>query len=324
MRKLFLFLAIPFLLLAKGKAPLHDFADTEAGKIDAPWFTGPLLAPSGVAISNGHYNLEPYFFVIANTGKYNSHWENVPQETFWNNSFQFSAQVGIAPWMDFQLNPTFFYNHTQGVTDVVWGDMPFGFDIQLYRSPPGEITDWNTGLKLSIKEVIPWGKYQNLKPAKLGTDVGGGGSWQTAFGLTWGNLFHLGGVHFLTWRNNFQYTLPAPTRVKNLNTYGGGLGTKGTVYPAQSFQIDTALEIGLSRNWAFAIDFVGNWTGRTRFKGQTTVLNTASPSAQFSIAPALEYNWNSNLGIIFGSWFTIAGRNSTKFISGVFALNYYK
>ncbi len=46
-------------------------------------------------------------------------------------------------------------------------------------------------------------------------------------------------------------------------------------------------------------------------------------SAQFSIAPAIEYNWNANIGIIFGSWFTLAGKNSTQFTSGVFAFNYY-
>lgn len=290
--------------------------------IETPWFTGPLLAPSGMVVQGGDYNFEPYIYAVANTGKYGPDWKTTKTETFWNNYFQPSLQFGLTSWLDFQFNPTLFYNYTKGAAKWVFGDMPVGFDVQLYKH--GEhITDWIMGLKLVLKETIPFGKYQKLNAKKLGTDVGGGGSWQTGLGLVWGNVFYLGGNHFLTWRTLFQYTLPAPTRVKGLNAYGGGPGTNGTSYPAQSFQIDTAVEITLSRNWVFAMDMVGTWTGKTRFKGKTTVANTAPPSAQFALAPAIEYNWNSSLGIIFGPWFTIAGRNSIQFASGVFALNYY-
>ena len=153
--------------------------------------------------------------------------------------------------------------------------------------------------------------------------MGGQGSWQTAFALVWGNLFHLMRNHFISWRTSFQYTLPAPVHVKNLNAYGGAKGTKGTVYPAQNFSIDTAVEISFTRNWAFAMDFVGSWSGKTRFKGKATAPNTSPASAQFSLGPAIEYNWSADIGIIFGPWFTIAGRNTPQFTSAVFAFNYY-
>ena len=60
---------------------------------------------------------------------------------------------------------------------------------------------------------------------------------------------------------------------------------------------------------------VGSWAGKTRFKGKTLVPNTAPPAAQFSLAPAIEYNWSSDIGIIFGPWFTIAGRNAVQLVS---------
>ncbi len=174
-----------------------------------------------------------------------------------------------------------------------------------------------------IKEVIPCGKYKNLNENKLGTDSVGGGSWQTAFALVWGNLLYIGKGHFFNSRLALQYTLPAPTNVKNLNAYGGDIGTKGTVYPAQNFSVDYGLELTLTQNWVFAMDIVGAWTGKARFKGDSTAPNTRPASAQFSLAPAIEYNWSANIGIIFGPWFTIAGRNSAKFESGIFAFNYY-
>lgn len=291
--------------------------------IKPPWFTGPLLAPSALTVPPGHFNLEPYIFCIANTGHYDPHWHRVKTETFWNNYVQPELQVGLSSWLDFQFYPTLFYNYTKGAGKWAIGDIPLGLDIQLYkRIRP--LDQWTTALKLGLKEIVPLGKYRNLNPKKKLTDIGGGGSWQTGFNLIWGNLFYIGNNRFITWRNSFLYTLPAPVHVKNLNAYGGGSGTNGTVYPAQSFQIDTAIEINLNQNWAFAMDFVGSWSGKTRFKGKTLVPNKSPSSAQFSLAPAIEYNWSANMGIIFGSWFTVAGRNDTQFVSGIFAFNYFR
>lgn len=326
MRKYFIFLLFfPFWLCAD-KVPYHDYLHVEpnAPEVEAPWFTGPLLAPSGQTIPPGHWNFEPYVYVVANTGHYGHDWKSTQIDTFWNNYFQPSIQVGINSWLDFSFNPTLFYNYNskQGAAKWAFGDMPIAFDIQLYRYD-GKVTDWIPAVKLTLKETLPLGKYQNLNPKKGGTDVGGLGSWQTSVVLVFGNLFYLGGTHFMTWRTALQYTLPAPVHVKNLNAYGGGRGTRGTVYPAQNVQIDTAIEVNLSRNWAFAMDFLGSWSGKTRFKGRATGPVKAPPSAQFSLAPALEYNWSAEIGLIFGAWFTIAGRNAPQFFDGVFAFNYY-
>jgi hypothetical protein len=321
-RIFFTFIILAAALHAK-KAPIGHFIDDSQNKeIQAPWLTGPLLAPSGITIPPGHYNIEPYIFAVANTGKYNANWESVPMETSWVNYLQPSLQFGLNKWLDFQINPTLFYNYNQGAAKWDIGDMPIGFDVQIYRSGM-KVTDWIIGLKLSFKEVIPMGRYQNLSMAKKGTDIGGQGSWQTGLGFIWGNLFYVGKGHFLTARFAFQYLLPAPVHVKNLNVFGGGAGTHGTAYPAQSFEIDIGTEYTLTKNWALALDIVGNWGGSTRFKGTATGPMTSPPFAQFSLAPAIEYNWNGNLGIIFGPWFTVAGRNSAQFASGVFALNYY-
>lgn len=321
LKRIFLSAVLLSYALEAVQIPLHHYVPPHP-TVTAPWFTGPLLAPSAVTIPPGHINIEPYVYAVANIGRYNDDWKALRTETFWNNYFQPSIQFGLNNWLDFQFNPTLFYNYTMGAAKWDLGDMPVGFDIQLYH-PKRTLTQWNVAIKLALKEVIPMGKYRNLKANKLGTDVGGGGSWQTGIGLIWGNIFYLGKNHFITWRNSFQYTLPAPVHVKNLNAYGGGAGTNGTVYPAQNFQIDTAVEISITQQWVFAMDLVGSWSGKTRFKGKTQVPNTAPPSAQFSLAPAIEYNWNENIGIILGPWFTVAGKNAIEFASGIFAFNYY-
>lgn len=290
--------------------------------VQRPWFTGPLLAPSGVTIPKGHYNIEPYVYSIATYGRYTSDWQTEKVQTFLSNYTQPSLQFGLTPWLDFEFDPTAYYNYTRGAGKWALGDMPISIDIQILNTSRS-LTSWNTALKLALRAVIPLGKYQKLDADKLLTDVGGQGSWQPAIALVWGNIFYIGGNRFITWRNAVEYTLPNPVRVRGLNAYGGGEGTSGTVYPSQSFNIDTAIEITLTRNWVFAMDVVGNWTGKTRFKGVTTASNTSPASVQFSLAPAIEYNWSANIGLIAGPWFTIAGRNASQFAGGIIAFNYY-
>ncbi len=290
--------------------------------VQPPWFTGPLLAPSALTIPTSHCNLEPYIYISANVGRYDSDWHAKKRETFWSNYFQLSAQFGIHSWLDLSIYPTLFYNYTKGAGKWAIGDTPIGFDIQLYKHTQ-VLTEWGTALLLRIQEILPIGKYRNLSPNKKSTDVGGQGSWQTVFALVWGNLFYLGDIYFITWRNAIQYTLPAPVHVKNLNTYGGGFGTNGTVYPAHTFQLDTAIEVTLSKNWVFAMDIVGTWLKKIRFKGKTSEPNDSPAAVQFSLAPAIEYNWSANIGLIAGCWFTVAGKNSDQFINGVVAFNYF-
>ncbi|MES2272632.1 MAG: hypothetical protein V4487_00370 [Chlamydiota bacterium] len=287
------------------------------------WFTGPLLSATSVSVPAGDYDIEPYIFATAQTGIYNSNWEIIKEETIWKNLFQPTLEFGITSWMDFEFNPALFYNYTKGAAKWTVGDMPIGLNIQLYHRSPENSTEWDTSFLLYLKELVPLGKYQNLEMKKKGTDLGGEGSWQTLFGIAWGNLFYLGGAHFLNTIFSIQYTLPAPVHVKGLNSYGGGAGTRGKVYPAQNFLADVAFELSLSQNWVFAMDIVGTWSTRTRFKGKTLEQNTLGSAVQYSLAPAIEYNWGPGIGLIAGAWFTVAGRNSTQFTSGVIAFNYY-
>lgn len=310
--------------------PPEPVSISEEQKIKAPWLTGPLLAPSGTTIPPKHYYIEPYIYAVANTGQYNRDWEVVKTETLWNIYTQPTLQFGLNKWLDFQFNPTLFYNYTKGAASWALGDMVVGFDIQLYKGGGNKPTSWYTALKLVLKENLPLGKYRNLNPKKRGTDDGGVGSWITTFGLVWGQLVHVTGQHFFDTRLSVQYSLPAPVHVKGFNNYGGGYGTDGKVYPAQNFQVDLGMEFTFNLNWVACLDIVGSWSGRGRFVGKPGVGANGLPATvgtgsavQFALAPGIEYNWSANIGIVFGPWFTIGGRKAVQFESGVFAFSYY-
>ena len=106
--------------------------------------------------------------------------------------------------------------------------------------------------------------------------------------------------------------------------YGGGLGTDGTVSPGLSLSAFLSAELSLTRRWALALDLVYARYGRTTFRGEDGVDANGAPASLetptgslFTVAPALEYSWSENEGLIAGMTFGVAGRNVPQAIGVV-------
>lgn len=325
MKRTILLLSLVFLNLFADKVIVPQVHSEEAN----PWYTGPLLAPSSAVVPVGHFNFEPYVYIIANTGGYDSHGKVVKADTSWSNSFQPVLEIGLTKWMDVQILPAVAYNYNQHQARWVFQDFILTVDFQLLKQ--AHIDDWTPYIKFFVTEIFPTGKYRNLNPKKMGVDIGGTGSFRTSTGLVIGEMFHIQGANFVIARLSLEYQLPAPVRLLGLNNYGGGYGTNARFFPGQNFEADLGVELTLNKNWVLACDFVGLWTGKPHFSGTTgknpdgTRAQLGSPgfSSQYSLAPAIEYNWKENMGVIGGCWFTVAGHNAPRFWSAVFAFNYY-
>ncbi|MDE3046423.1 MAG: hypothetical protein KGJ02_07255 [Verrucomicrobiota bacterium] len=321
-RALFLLLFVPVLLLA-----LEGYISEE--RIE-PWFTGPIVTANPNAIPAGHYNIEPYLYGYAYTASYDENWDAEGSGTYWSVASETIFQMGVLSWLDIGFTPTFYWNHNEGAANWAFGDFSVQFDAQLHRDTLSH-KSWWPSIKFTIKETAPTGKYRHLNPAKQGTQLGGFGSWVTTAALTFGKMIHFSGYHFLHSRLSVQGNYWAPTHLKGYNVYGGNAGTDGMYYPGWSALLDFGLEYSMTRNWALAFDFQGAWQGSSRFHGKdgevlegVVFSHTVAPTIQYSLAPALEYNWSENWGVIGGVWFTVTGKNSPKFTTGVIALNYFK
>jgi hypothetical protein len=287
---------------------------------EIPWLTGPLLTPTSHVIPKGHYNVEPYEYVTVNTGVYDAKWNAHSTPNFYILQTQVPFQYGFVKRFDFQITPQFYWKHTDGASHWDFGDMGFAIDYQLLANKTGK---WWPAIRLTAGVNIPFGRYQKLDPSSKGTDIGGIGSWQPTISMVFGRLFTFKWPHVLSTRLYLAYNPTAPVHVKGLNAYGGAKGTHGKVYPGNSFTGLLGLEYTLAQKWALALDVDYVYTNKTRFRGHATAPVGSPSSVQLSLAPALEYNWNVYVGLIAGCWFTVAGRNSTQFTSGVIALNIY-
>ncbi|MCF7806179.1 MAG: hypothetical protein K9M07_03315 [Simkaniaceae bacterium] len=294
---------------------------------DLPWFTGPLLTPSGVALSSGHYNIEPYLFNTVNNGIYTSSgkFESTP------NEYILKAvplmQFGLGHGVQLDIVPEFYSIHRDGKSFTSIGNISSKLSVQVSKSSSGFFP---TSL-VYISEVFPTGKYRNLKPEKRDVQGLGSGSFITTLGYVMTRAYHLDGEHYFQWRANIAYSLFSKVHVTSFNSYGGGYGTDGDVYPGNRLTCRVGLEYSLTRNWVLATDIEYNNEQRTKFSGidgtsyasEQPASNTLPSSYQWSLAPALEYNFNANVGIIGGVWFSFYGRNAPSFISGVIAVNIY-
>ncbi len=285
-----------------------------------PWFTGPLIAPSGYTVKPGDVSIQPYLYFYVFNAIYDRHWKAHSQPNFYTTRVQIQTRIGVAKSIDFRVYPQAFYNETEGRHYINIGDLSIGPGFQLVRAG---VDDPFPAIKLNLRVSVPIGKYQKLQPHLKGTDAIGSGSWEPTAILIFSKLWHTAPTHFLSTRLVFNYQFGTPIHVKRFNTYGGSANTYGTVHQGDIFSVNGAFQYNLTHRWALAGDLLYTHNNKNRFSGKTTAINSSPSREQFSLAPAIEYNWSRDIGIIGGIWFTFAGRNSGRFVTSVIAVNIY-
>ena len=285
-----------------------------------PWYTGPLVTPSASMMPPGEGMLQPYLFVNDDYAAFDEDRQSVTIPNKVNVNPLVVLQLGITDTMDIQLIPQADASWQSGATGGGLGDtiVVLGFPIcpETIHVPE---------LKFTLAEIFPTGRYQRLNTDGLALGASGSGSWQTQIGLTGSKLTFWSTPHPFKVRAFLGYKFAVPVTVHGFNAYGGGYGTYGKVHPGGAFSADLGLELSLTQSWVLATDVVYVCQSSTSFSGKAGVTSKGgdTPASvgygyndQLSLAPALEYNWGPNLGIIGGVQFSVYGRNSSNFVSG--------
>jgi hypothetical protein len=292
------------------------------------WATGPLLCPAYTTVPGGSYNVEPYLFVSAIYGNYNKSWNVVKESTFIQTSYYLFAQLGLTDHFNISLSPQLFYQSWKNSSSANIGDLP----LQAYFAICDEnIHGIKPGIILAVKANVPIGRYQNLSPDDFLVQSIGSGSWKPALAFVIGKQIHLNDIHFLTVRAFFSTQFRNKLSVRGFHNYGGSYGTKGKITLNTQYTAIGSFEYSFSRHGVFACDFLWQHNNKITFKGKPgdlLFLGSRIPATNglpsldmFSIAPAFEYNFNANVGVIGGVWWSLTGRNSPAFITPTFALN---
>lgn len=293
-----------------------------------PWFTGPLLAPSGHIIPRGHTNLEVYGLDILSNGHYDESGRLIHTPLFTSLVANPLLSHGFTDWMDVQITVPYVYNSTLGQHHQRLADVSAVIGLQLLEQKESQ---WRPDLRFAVAETIPTGRFDALNPQLAGTDATGLGSYQTQFALNFQQLTEVFKSHYLRTRLSLTRLYSSKVPVHGLSSYGGAIDTEGTISTGVENDADLAFEFTLNQNWVAVMEGYVSQGQSTRFNGILSIGNLGSPTVSIgsgnyyeeALAPAIEYNFNENIGLIGGVWFPIKGKNTTDYTTYVLALNAY-
>lgn len=316
--------------LALGAGPAKADAPPAHETLEEAWWTGPLLAPSAGTLPQGHMLIEPYLYDALPYAHVDGHGgeHGLPHQ----NDFGSLTYInyGLADRLTVGMIPRFGYVEESGgksSSGIGFGDLSLQAQYRLTQFRPGS---WVPTVSVNVQETLPTGRYERLKTANDGF---GTGADTTTLSLYAQTFFWTPNGRILRTRLDLSYARSDGVGVKDLSVYGTSAGFRGHAQPGDSVFGDLAFEYSATRHWVLALDLWGEQDGRTRLSGAYPALGAAPASQVRSqgpiaralyVAPAVEYNFNSSVGVIFGARVLAAGRNETAAVVPVVALNYVR
>lgn len=286
--------------------------------LDDAWWTGPMLAPSAATLPRGHFLVEPYLYdVIA------AHSNGFGSLTYINYGLADRVTVGLIPTAGFNK-----LSDGPSSSSVELGDLTLQTQFGLTKFHAGS---WIPTTSVAVQETLPTGKYDQL--GNRPSDGLGSGAYTTTLALYSQIYFWLPNGRILRMRFNTTQGFSNSVNVEDVSVYGTGAGFRGQARPGSSFYVDTAWEYSLTRRWVLALDATYRHNWNTSVTGYS-VLNPNGmqnpPSIQmdsgssevFAFAPAVEYSWKSNLGVLLGTRVIPAAHNTHVSITPAVAINF--
>ncbi|WP_343227553.1 transporter [Rhodanobacter sp. 7MK24] len=282
--------------------------------LDDAWWTGPMLANSAETLPQGHILVEPYFYDVTSKGS----------DAFGSRAY---VLYGLTDRLTVGLIPIIGYNRVSNgpnSSGIGLGDQILQAQYRLTRFHEGS---WLPTLAVQLQETLPTGRYDRLARASDGM---GGGAWATTLGLNAQSYFWMPNGRLLRVRLNLTRTFNGDADVTGASVYGTAPGFRGTARPGDAFYIGTSAEYSLTRRWVLALDLFRSYGAATRVDGSTDPVDAlpvpthlqAGPSDVYGYAPAVEYNFSANLGVLLGARVIVGGHNATHSVTPAIAINY--
>jgi hypothetical protein len=286
--------------------------------LDDAWWTGPMLAPSAATLPRGHFLIEPYLYdVIA------VHANGFGSLTYVNYGLLDRVTVGLIPTAGFNK-----LSRGPSGSGVGLGDLTLQTQYRLTKFHEGT---WIPTTSVDVQETLPTGKYDRLGDRP--SDGLGSGAYTTTLALYSQTYFWLPNDRILRMRFNVSQGLSNNVNVEDVSVYGTEAGFRGHAKPGSSFSVDASWEYSLTRRWVLALDATYRHNGNTRATGYNTLdanrvrnpsgleLDSGSSEA-FGFAPAMEYSWKPNLGVLVGARIIPAAHNTHASITPAIAINF--
>jgi hypothetical protein len=313
-------------LLCDGALAPRAIADTDASvppavatqSMSDAWWTGPMLANSAETLPPGHFLFEPYLYDIRSPG---------------NDSFGSRTYIlyGLLNRLSIGVIPVFGYNRAsdgRSSSSVGFGDLTLQAQYRFSEFQPG---NWMPTTAILLQETLPTGRYDQL--GSRPSDGLGGGAYTTTLALNSQMYFWMPNGRILRERFNLSGSFSRTANVEGVSVYGTDANFRGTARPGTSFYADLAFEYSVTQRWVLALDLTYSYDSNTRVNGvnvpsaanglpyaQNVTFNSGASEA-YGVAPAIEYNWTPNIGVLLGTRIIFGGHNTVGTVTPAIALN---
>ncbi len=280
------------------------------------WWTGPLLAPSAGTLTPGHFLIEPYVYDVR-TGNASSY-----------GTLTY-VLYGLVDGLTIGASPTAGFNTVGGApssSGIGLGDVSAIAQLRLFRHRPGS---WLPATAFNVTETFPTGRYDRLGART--SDGFGSGVYATTLSLYTQSYFWLPNGRILRMRVNASQAFSTAADVAGVSVYGTDAAFRGAAAPGAASVADVAWEYSLTRGWVLALELNNRYQSATRVRGVEQVADPLgspanarvdAPAADaFAIAPAVEYSWSPNVGVLLALRVIPHGHNTTRSITPAIAIN---
>lgn len=280
------------------------------------WFTGPVLTPTPITLPPGHPGLEVALVALNTYGFYDDSWRLKNTSDIWSIGPFVDFMAGITNWLGVEILGSYATNFNKGNHFSDFNDIRGRVGFQILTDQPGT---WIPDFRILFQETFPTGNYDKLNPKHPEIEITGEGSFQSGLHFAFQKLFE-SNLHPLRIRWSIGYFIPASFSLKGINRYGGAIDTNGKMRLGNLLVIFFSGEYSLSKTWSLAWESNFRYRRKNNFSGNAGFLAPNVPAEidtssfyQISLAPEIEHTFNANTGMLIGSWFTLAGKNSPAF-----------
>jgi hypothetical protein len=283
--------------------------------MDDAWWTGPMLAPNATTLPRGHLLVEPYLYNVIS-----AHSNGLGSLTYVNYGLLDRVTVGMIPTAGFNVA-----NSGPSSSSVLLGDLTLQGQYRLAKFQEGR---WIPTTSAVVQETFPTGKYDRLgdRPDGLGA-----GAYTTTLALYTQTYFWLPNRRILRMRFDASQAFSSNVNVEDVSVYSTTEGFRGHAKPGSWFLADSSWEYSVTRRWVLALDatYRHNWnthvTGYNLNSGSgqnpSVLLNSGSAEV-FAFAPAIEYSWKPNLGVLLGTRIIPPSHNTNATVTPAVAINF--
>lgn len=306
------------LALTAGIAGAQEASPPSSGvrqSMNDAWWTGPVLAPNATTLPRGHLLVEPYLYDVIS-----AHSNGLGSLTYVNYGLVDRVTVGMIPTAGFNVA-----NSGPSSSSVELGDLTLQGQYRLAKFHEGS---WIPTTSAVVQETFPTGKYDRLgdRPNGLGS-----GACTTTLALYTQTYFWLPNGRILRMRFDASQAFSSNVNVEDASVYGTMAGFRGNAKPGSSFLADSSWEYSAKRKWVLALDVTYRHNWNTRVTGydvnsasgqNPNVLLNSGSAEVFAFAPAVEYSWKPNLGVLLGTRVIPASHNTNATVTPAVAINY--